>query len=143
MLGLNQVTLKIIAIVLAVIGIFSFGYFRGHHAVQVKFDEYKSEVEAIAKAQEEKTKQIDAKNRKISEDTKNAYETRLSNLRTYYGLRLANGVGSLPKVSNAPEGTDGYSIDHLPAPAILAGQCAETTLTLISLQSFIRDTASE
>ena len=116
-------------------------YFKGRHDVQVKFDAYKAEVKAVADAQEEKTRQIEAKNKRLNEETANAYKTQLAYLRTYYGVRN-KGTGVLPPVSDSTTGVDGYSPDHLPAPAILAGQCAETTLNLLVLQNWVRGVAN-
>lgn len=113
-------------------------YAKGRHDVQVKFDAYKVEVAAAAKAQELKAKETEARQQKINEDTRNAYNTQLSNLRSYYSLRLGKSGGSLPQVSSASTGADVYSPDNLPAPAVLAGQCAETTLNLLVLQNWVR-----
>lgn len=98
---------------------------------------YKAEVQAAAQAQEAKTKQIEDKNRRINEETKNAYNTRLANLRSYYGMRFNKSGGNLSEVSRAATGTDGYTIDNLPDSIILAGQCAETTVTLLMLQDWV------
>lgn len=97
---------------------------------------YKAEVEAVAHAQEVKTKQIEEKNRRIHEETKNAFNNRLSSLRAYYGLRIAKSGSAVSGVSDAAGGIDGYTPDHLPDSVVLAGQCSETTLMLISLQDW-------
>lgn len=112
-------------------------YLKGRHDVQVKFDQYKAEVAALAAAQEEKTKAIEAKNKRINEETANAYKNQLTYLRTYYGMRN-KGLSTLPSVPNTTSGVTEYSPDNLPAPAILASQCAETTLNLIVLQNWVR-----
>lgn len=118
-------------------------YAKGRHDVQVKFNAYKAEVKAAADAQEEKTRQIEAKNKRLNEETANAYKTQLAYLRSYYGMRISGQGGSrLPKVPDTTAGIDGYSPDNLPAPAILAGQCAETTLNLLVLQNWVRGVAN-
>ena len=117
-------------------------YFKGRHDVQVKFDAYKAEVKAVAAAQEEKTRQIEAKNKRLNEETANAYKNQLVNLRAYYGMRLNKSGSAMPPIPNSTTGADGYSPDNLPAPAILAGQCAETTLNLLVLQNWVRGVAN-
>lgn len=116
-------------------------YAKGRHDVQVKFNAYKAEVKDLADAQEEKTRQIEAKNKRLNEETANAYKTQLTYLRSYYGMRN-KGAGILPPVPNSATGADGYSPDNLPAPAILASQCAETTLNLLVLQNWVRGVAN-
>ena len=83
-------------------------------------------------------KQKDQQNKQLVLETKNAYNSQLANLRAYYQLRLAKSGSTVPQVSYTPGVTDGYSPDNLPAPVVLAAQCAETTLTLVQLQRFIR-----
>ena len=117
-------------------------YLKGRHDVQVNFDQYKAEVKALAAAQEEKTKQIEAKNKRLNEETTYAYKTQLNNLRAYYGVRLNKSGSALPPIPDSTTGADGYSPDNLPAPAILAGQCAETTLNLLVLQNWVRSVAN-
>lgn len=113
-------------------------YLKGRHDVQIKFDEYRAQVKALAAAQEEKTNQINAKNQKLLLETKNAYNSQLANLRAYYSMRIGKSGGSLPTIPVAPGGIDAYSPDNLPPTTILAAQCAETTLTLIMLQNYER-----
>ena len=94
-------------------------------------------------AQEEKTRQIEAKNERLFKETQNAYNTKLAALRSYYSVRIAGKSGSgLSQVPDTTAGIDGYSPDNLPAPAILAGQCAETTLNLLVLQNWVRGVAN-
>lgn len=138
MFGLSPTLVKWGGIALAVLAVFGFGYYKGYANQKEKFDTYKAEVKAVAAAQEEKTQQIEIKNQKLIKETKDAYNTQLANLRTYYGMRYNKGGGTMPQVPYTPGGVDDYSPDNIPPTPILAGQCAETTLTLIALQSFIR-----
>ena len=131
-------TARWIGAALLVLVILGSVYAKGRHDVQVKFDQYKAEVAAIAAAQEEKTKAIEAKNKRINEETKNAYNTKLAALRTYYGMRN-QGTGSMPILPYTPHGAAGYTPDNLPPVATLAAQCAETTLTLYTLQNWVKD----
>ena len=115
-------------------------YYKGRLDERKIFDQYKAEVAAVAAAQEAETKRIEAKNKRLFEETKNAYNTKLAALRTYYGMRVANkGGGLMPPIPSTPGGTNDYSIDNLPPVTTLAAQCAETTLTLYTLQNWVKD----
>lgn len=118
-------------------------YYKGRLDERKLFNAYKAEVKAAALAQEDKVRKIEEKNRRLMEETKNAYNTRLANLRSYYGLRI-NGKGgsTVSGTGNPATGANGYSIDNLPAPIILASQCAETTLNLVMLQDWVRGVAN-
>lgn len=116
-------------------------YYKGRLDERRIFDAYKAEIQAVADAQAAKTKQIEAKNTKLMKETQDAYNTKLNNLRTYYGLRLTAGSGTLPQVSGSTGGVNDYSPDNLPPTPILASQCAEETLKLYMLQQFERDRA--
>ena len=131
----------IAAILLALATIFGI-YYKGRLDERKLFDAYKAEVKAAALAQEEKTRQIEAKNERLFKETQNAYNTKLNTLRTYYSMRIAGKGGSgLSQIPVAPSGTAGYSADNLPPVATLAAQCAETTLTLYTLQNWVKNVA--
>ena len=142
MFGLSTVVIRWIAGVVLVLLILGGVYAKGRHDVQVKFDAYRAEVKAVAQAQEEKTRQIEAKNKRLFEETQNAYNTKLANLRTYYGVRINKSGGTVSGIPYPSAGASEYSPDNLPAPAILAGQCAETTLNLLVLQDWVRSAAN-
>jgi hypothetical protein len=117
-------------------------YLKGRSDVQEKFDAYKTEVLIAAESQAKESAKVDARNSKLFKDAQNAYNLSLANLRSYYQLRLGKGSGSMPQISGSTTRTDDYSPDNLPPATILAGQCAETTLTLIMLQNFITRAAN-
>ena len=142
MFGLDQKLAILLAIVIGAVSIFMAGYYEGHSAVQSKFDTYKAEVQAAAELQAKETAKIEAKNKKLFEETKYAYDTKLTALRNYYSMRIAQGSGSLSGLPNPATGTAGYTADNLPPVATLAAQCAETTLTLYTLQNWVRDTGA-
>lgn len=142
MFGLDTLIAKIIGGIVLILAIFGFGYYQGHSAVQAKFDTYKAEVQAAADQQAKETAQTNAKNQKLFEETKNAYNTQLANLRAYYQLRGNQGSSALSGQTNAPAGTAAkteYDLPALPAITTLAAQCAETTLTLVQLQKWVQD----
>jgi len=138
MFGLSPAMVKWGGIALAVLAVFGFGYYKGYSNQKEKLDQYKAEVVAAAEAQAKESAKVDAKNAKLFKETKDAYNTSLANLRAYYSMRFNKGGGTMPPVSYTPSGVNGYSPDNLPATPILAGQCAETTLMLVTLQSFIK-----
>ena len=128
-----------IGVLLLVLATVAAIYYKGRLDERKLFNAYKAEVKAAALAQEEKTRQIEAKNERLFKETQNAYNTKLAALRTYYSVRVSGKGGSgLSQVPDTTAGIDGYSPDNLPAPAILASQCAETTLNLLVLQNWVR-----
>jgi len=141
MFGLDQAAAKIIGGILLVLVIFGYGYYRGHNAVTLQFNQYKAEVAAAADLQAKETAKIEAKNKQIFEETKYAYDTKLTALRNYYSMRIAQSGGSLSGLPNPAAGFAGYSADNLPPVTTLAAQCSETTLTLYTLQNWIKDVA--
>lgn len=111
-------------------------YVKGRFDERKLFNEYKAEVKALADAQAADTAKKDKKNQKLILETKNAYNSQLANLRTYYGLRSPKSSGTLSAVSTASSGAYDYSPDNLPPTPVLAAQCAEETLKLLKLQEF-------
>ena len=117
-------------------------YYKGRLDERKLFNAYKAEVKAAAMAQEEKTRQIQAKNERLFKETQNAYNTKLAALRNYYSMRIAGQGGSgLPKIPNTSGGVDGSTTNDLPPIPTVIAQCAETTLTLVSLQEWVKNVA--
>lgn len=141
MFGIDQTIAKIIGGILLVLGLIGFGYYQGYSHEKEKFDQFKAEVKAAAEEQAKEAAKIDARNKKLFEDTRNAYNASLTGLRAYYSMRLNKSGGTVPPVSYTPGGVDGYSPDNLPPASVLAGQCAETTLNLIALQNWVKNGA--
>lgn len=141
MFGFDQAAIKVAAAMLVAVLLFSFGFYKGHQSVQVRFDQYKAEVAAAAELQAQETAKIEAKNKKLFEETKYAYDTKLTTLRNYYSMRIAKSGGTMPNISDTTTGAVVYTPDNLPPVATLAAQCAETTLTLYTLQNWIKDTS--
>ena len=131
----------IAGILLVLVTVFAI-YYKGRLDERKLFNAYKAEVKAAAMAQEEKTRQIEAKNQRLFKETQDAYNTKLTALRTYYSMRITGKGGSgLPQIPDTPSGAAGYSADNLPPVATLAAQCAETTLTLYTLQNWVKNVA--
>lgn len=132
MFGLINPLYKILGIIGLVIALFGFGYYQGYSAEKERFDAFKSELEASAKAQEKINQQIEQKNKLIATNIKSEYETKIIALRNYYanGLRHTDS-SKLPSLSNSTKGIDGEATD-------LPLACAYTTQQLISLQDWIK-----
>ena len=116
--------------VLAFLAVAGFGYGRYEHNA---YAAYKAEVLAVAKVQEAKNEAIVKQQDLVSKGIKNEYESKLSAVRNFYASGMHNpSSGSMSGISPAPKGTDAAT-----AYPILAGQCAETTAQLVSLQDWI------
>lgn len=113
--------------------VFGAGYYKGFSHERDRFVAFKTELEAKAKAQDMLNKAAEQKNKLIAENVKNEYEARLAALRNYYvGLRNAD-TNKMPRVPDSTSTT--YAEASHP---VFVGQCAETTLQLISLQEWIK-----
>lgn len=118
---------------LLVLLVFGAGYYKGFSHERDRFVAFKAELEAKAKAQDMLNKATEQKNKLIAENVKNEYEARLAALRNYYvGLRHTD-THKLPRVPDTTSTT--YAEASHP---VFVGQCAETTLQLISLQDWIK-----
>jgi hypothetical protein len=142
MFGLSATVIRWIGVVLLVVATVFGIYYKGRLDERKLFNAYKAEVKAAALAQEEKTRQIEAKNERLFKETQHAYNIKLNSLRAYYSMRISGKSGSgLSKVPNASGGVDGattYELPPLPPVETLAAQCAETTLTLTTLQDWVK-----
>lgn len=137
MFGLINPLYKILGIIALVIALFGFGYYRGYSAEKQRFDAFKAELEASAKAQEKINQQIEQKNKLIATNIKSEYETKIIALRNYYANGLRHTDSS--KLPSLPDST--YRVDEKTTDPIFIGQCAETTQQLVSLQDWIKAVA--
>ena len=110
---------------------FGSGWWMGYS----RYVEYKKSVEVVAKAQEEKVKSIRSQQELVTKGVEKEYEAKLNLLRQYYanGVRQPN-TSKLPTFSNATSGLDAVTAYNL-----LAGQCAEATQQLVSLQEWTKE----
>lgn len=106
-------------------------------ACQVKFDSFKTQVETLGKQQEKKVAEVIATAKTITKETESRYEIRLAGMRADYDrLRKQYARSGGGSVSAFPVAA--ARVDEIPADALpLAEQCAETTLMLESLQSWV------
>jgi len=130
--GLINPLYKVIGIIGLVAVLFGTGYYRGYSAEKQRFDAFKTELEASAKAQEKINQQIEQKNKLIADNSKREYEAKIVALRHYYD-RLRH-----PDTNKLPSATiTAHRVDEKATDPIFIGQCAETTLQLISLQDWV------
>jgi hypothetical protein len=131
--GLINPLYKIIGIIGLVAVLFGTGYYRGYSAEKQRFDAFKSELVASAKAQEKINQQIEQKNKLIADNSKREYEAKIVALRNYYFDRVRNtDQNKLPSASITT-----HRVDETATDPVFIGQCAETTLQLVSLQDWV------
>ena len=110
--------------------VFGSGWWLGYS----RYLEYKKSVEIAAKAQEAHVESIKKQQEITTKGIEKEYEAKLALLRNYYanGVRQPN-TSKLPTLSNTANG-----IDAVTAYNLLAGQCAEATQQLVSLQEWTK-----
>jgi hypothetical protein len=121
---------------LAIIGsILSVAFGSGWWLGYSRYVEYKKSVEIAAKVQEAKVESIQKQHELVTKGIQDEYTAKLDLLRNYYanGVRQPN-TSSLPTISNTTGG-----LDAITAYNLLAGQCAETTQQIVSLQKWINE----
>ena len=131
-------TSRLLWYLLALIGMYAAGWFSGYEHEHRKFVDYKSQVEAQAKAAEDRAKEIEARHEADKREIEEDYKTRLANLQRRYADSLRkSGGGQMPKPADAPRRLDEAARHSDP---YFVEQCAETTLQLIELQNWIKRT---
>ena len=98
---------------------------------------FKLEVEHTAQAQEANVKSIQKQQALVTKGIENEYEAKLAAVRQYYkSTSVWNNPssGKVSGISTAPSATD-----VITAYNVLAGQCSEATLQLVSLQSWLNE----
>lgn len=110
--------------------VFGSGWWLGYS----RYLEYKKSVEIAAKAQEAHVESIKKQQEITTKGIEKEYEAKLALLRNYYanGVRQPN-TSKLPTLSNTTNGLDAVTAYNL-----LAGQCAEATQQLVSLQEWTK-----
>ena len=116
-------------------------YIKGRHDVQVKFDDYKREVSSLAKAQEAHNESVQKQQTLLNKGVIDGYKAKLAAANSYVNGLHYTGTSSVSTTSGSTTGADGYAEDGIPAAAILASDCAATTVQLIQLQQWAEDQA--
>ena len=132
MFGLINPLYKVIGIIGLVAVLFGTGYYRGYSAEKQRFDAFKTELEASAKAQEKINQQIEQKNKLIADNSKREYEAKIVALRHYYDRLRHPDTNKLPSAA-----ITAHRVDEKATDPVFIGQCAETTLQLVSLQDWV------
>lgn len=127
----------IIIKIVIVVAIFIGGYFMGWDGEHKKFVQFKAEVAALGKAQEELNAHTAKLAAVISTGVKDEYEARIAGLHTKYAnagrvCQSNSGSGNVSK--NAKPARDAY--DPTTDPELIMN-CAATTAQLVSLQKWI------
>lgn len=112
----------------------AFSYWKGYSGEHEKFLMFKAEVEAVGKAQEIANQSAAEMAEVITEGVKNEYEARIAALRNYYSNRVQSNhkSGNVSTVSGATSRVNESAGNTVPA-----GQCAEVTQQLVSLQKWV------
>lgn len=94
------------------------------------YQDFKKEVSNAAKAQEAYNESVKKQQAIANKGITDAYEAKLSSLKSYYGGLRQSSSGKLPSISDPSSGVNESATDQLLA-------CAYTTQQLISLQDWI------
>lgn len=118
-----------IMIALSVVALGGIGYGRYESA---KYDAYKANVEALAKAQEVKIESLKQQQTLVTKGIEKEYNAKLALIRQYYANGVQSGSGKMPGLSPTSSVADATTIYN-----VLASQCSEVTLQLLELQNWI------
>ena len=111
-------------------GIFMVGLLLGWDYEHGNLVAYKTEIKAAADKQIAKNEAIQKQQELVNKGISDAYEAKLSALKSYYGGLRQPSSGNLPSISNPSSGVNESASDQLLA-------CAYTTQQLVSLQDWI------
>jgi hypothetical protein len=133
---------KQIAIGLFIALVFSFGYYKGYSNQKEKFDIFKLQIEANAKAQKQKNDLLIKQHEKVTEDVARDYEKAIKQLRSYYNNRMLNNPSSsrMSKNASTTSTTDGKTESNLSSSTgNITLDCASDVLQLLFLQEWIKN----
>jgi len=123
---------RIGGLILAIVALFGFGYYKGYSGEKQRYNDFKAQIEAQAKTQEIINQNIIKRQDIVTKGISDEYKAKLSAVRNFYsGVRPPST--DLSAISKSPIGTDAET-----AYPILVRQCSETTLQLVSLQDWIK-----
>lgn len=118
-----------IMIALSVVALGGIGYGKYESA---KYEAYKAEVEAQAKAQELQIAVLKKQQTLTTQSIEKEYNAKLALIRQYYANGVQSGSGKMPGLSNSSSLSDAAAVYN-----VLASQCSEVTLQLLELQNWI------
>ena len=114
-----------------------FSAYLGYSYEHNRFMAFKAEVEATARLQEAQVNSINKQQALVTKGIKDEYDAKLTAIRNYYkSTSVWNNSSSsqVPGLSAAPSATDVIASYN-----VLAGQCAEATQQLVSLQKWLNE----
>lgn len=119
-------------------------------ACQAKHDAFVEQTEALGEIAKAKAKIKERQNAQIAEDTSNGWAAALSRVRDIErdkrmrdaARRSAGGSGLSAPTQDRP-GDAQAGTDTVPSPARVAADCAETTIALNYLQSYVERVQNE
>ena len=109
----------------------------GWYIRNLDYKAFKLEVEHTAMAQEAHVESIKKQQALVTKGITNEYEVKLAAVRQYYKSTSVWNNPSSGKVSGISTGPS--ATDVITAYNVLAGQCAETTQQIVSLQSWLNE----
>ena len=112
-------------------------FFTGWYIRNLDYKAFKLEVEHTAMAQEAHVESIKKQQALVTKGITNEYEVKLAAVRQYYKSTSVWNNPSSGKVSGISTGPS--ATDVITAYNVLAGQCAETTQQIVSLQSWLNE----
>jgi hypothetical protein len=111
------------------------GFGAGFYVEHLRFANYKTEVEAVAKAQEAHVQAVQEQHKLVTKGIQDEYDAKLGLIRQYYanGVRQSSGspVSGISTTSAISNATTAYNQ--------LAEQCSQTTLMLVELQKWVNE----
>jgi hypothetical protein len=125
-----------IALLVAALIVGNIGFLAAWRVTANAYESFRTEVSLRAKVQEEHVKSVVKEQERVTDETVKGWSAAMDVVRADYAKRLRNaGSGQMPGISKPPR-----SIDAIPADALpIAAECAETTLTLVTLQGWVRN----
>ena len=114
-----------------------FSAYLGYSYEHNRFMAFKAEVEATARLQEAQVNSINKQQALVTKGIKDEYDAKLTAIRNYYKSTSVwnnSSSGQVPGLSAASSATDVIASYN-----VLAGQCAEATQQLVSLQKWLNE----
>jgi hypothetical protein len=106
-----------------------------------KHEAFVEQAKAAGRAAEDRARAVDRENRRIQDETAKGWAAALDVVRADR-LRIARSstrVSPVPEPGVTTTGIDGPAAEHLPPPERVLADCAETTLTLVWLQHWVKE----
>lgn len=135
-----------IALVLFVIGVYGYGYYRGYSNQKEKFDAFVLQTKANAELQRQKNQQLITKQEQINQATLKESQDAIAKLKSYYASHprikwMSNASASscrVPEVSSTTSTPDAEAQSNtVSTSGVNPVDCALDVLQLLQLQKWI------